>query len=50
MPYKPKKIKLKAKPKTKIKSKKKVNPKSFNKAYKMASNSNMKTTYTDPRR
>jgi len=48
MPYKPKKIKLKPKPKTK--SKKKVKPKSFNKAYKKASNSNMKTTYTVPRR
>ena len=48
MPYKPKKIKLKPKPKTK--SKKKVKPKSFNKAYKKASNSNMKATYTVPRR
>lgn len=54
MPYKSKmnsfKVKLKAKPKIKIKNKKKVKSKSFNKAYKTASNSNMKTTYTVPRR
>jgi len=53
MPYKSKMssvkpMKIKLKPKTK--SKKKVKPKSFNKAYKTASNSNMKTTYTVPRR